>query len=51
LALLLALAGRVLVHCAAGVSRSATVVLGYLMARQNMELQAAVEHLKAVRPW
>ncbi|KAF6255340.1 hypothetical protein COO60DRAFT_1627563 [Scenedesmus sp. NREL 46B-D3] len=43
--------GGVLVHCAAGVSRSATVVLGYLMARRNMDLQAAVQHLKAVRPW
>jgi hypothetical protein len=44
-------AGNVLVHCAAGVSRSATVVLGYLMARHNLSLTAALEHLKAVRPW
>jgi hypothetical protein len=46
-----ALAGRVLVHCAAGVSRSATVVLGYLMSRHEMNLSAAVDHLKAIRPW
>jgi hypothetical protein len=44
-------AGSVLVHCAAGVSRSATVVLGYLMARQNLSLAAALQHLKEVRPW
>jgi len=43
--------GSVLVHCAAGVSRSATVVLGYLMSRHNYTLAAALEHLKAVRPW
>eukprot|EP00775_Hariotina_reticulata_P013603 gene13603-13728_t len=43
--------GRALVHCAAGVSRSATIVLGYLMSRHEMNLAAAVDHLKAVRPW
>lgn len=48
---LLARAGSVLVHCAAGVSRSATVVLGYLMSHRQLDLAAAVAHLKAVRPW
>eukprot|EP00879_Flechtneria_rotunda_P001519 GHRR01001676.1.p1 GENE.GHRR01001676.1~~GHRR01001676.1.p1 ORF type:complete len:332 (+),score=140.31 GHRR01001676.1:246-1241(+) len=43
--------GRVLVHCAAGVSRSATVVLGWLMAHHQMQLEAAVAYLKEIRPW
>jgi hypothetical protein len=41
----------VLVHCAGGVSRSATIVLGYLMAKRNMTFESALSHLRAVRPW
>lgn len=43
--------GNVLVHCAGGVSRSATVVLGYLMSRHNMSLDQSLAHLRTVRPW
>lgn len=43
--------GNVLVHCAGGVSRSATVVLGYLMARHGMSFEEALAHLRGVRPW
>jgi hypothetical protein len=44
-------AGGVLVHCAAGVSRSATVVLGYLMARRGMSATDACTYLRTKRPW
>ena len=41
---------RVLVHCAAGVSRSATLVLAYLIAREHMTLRDAVSHVFSKRP-
>ncbi|XP_028982751.1 dual specificity protein phosphatase family protein [Betta splendens] len=34
--------GKVLVHCIMGVSRSATLVLGYLMLRQRLPLREAL---------
>lgn len=37
-------------HCGAGVSRSATVVLGYLMAREGLTFDAGLARLRAVRP-
>lgn len=37
------------VHCYAGVSRSATVVLAYLMKEQGLTLSAAFKFVKARR--
>ena len=42
--------GNVLVHCHAGVSRSATLVLAYLMYEYNMSLEDARALLKSKRP-
>lgn len=41
---------RVLVHCHAGVSRSATIVLLYLMLDRGHTLVEALLHLRRVRP-
>ena len=43
--------GVVLVHCVAGVSRSATICLAYLVSHNHMSLQQAWQHVKKVRPW
>lgn len=40
----------VLVHGNMGMSRSATVVLAYLMLQQDMTLKQAIEHVKERRP-
>ena len=40
----------VLIHCAAGVSRSSTVTIAYLMKKQNMTVRAAHAHVLARRP-
>lgn len=40
----------VLVHCAAGVSRSATVVLGYLILHEKKTLREAFAHVLSCRP-
>jgi len=42
--------GVVLVHCVAGVSRSATLCLAYL-TRYYCTLQEAWRHVKTIRPW
>jgi len=42
--------GRVLVHCAAGVSRSASAVLAYLMNSQRMTYSQAKEYVMHRRP-
>ena len=44
-------AGVTLVHCYAGVSRSATVVISYLMKKYNQPLQFAYDYCKKVRPF
>ena len=41
--------GIVLVHCQAGVSRSATICLAYLMQHQDCSLEQAYDQLKARR--
>ncbi|XP_046698097.1 dual specificity protein phosphatase 18 isoform X2 [Silurus meridionalis] len=45
-----ALHGRVLVHCCAGVSRSATLCLAYLMKYREMSLTEAHALLRTCRP-
>lgn len=42
--------GRVLVHCCAGVSRSATLCLAYLMKYRDMSLMDAHTLVRACRP-
>ena len=42
--------GVVFVHCAAGVSRSATIVLAYLMRAHGMSLNQAMQLVVARRP-
>mmetsp|Transcript_27790 Transcript_27790/g.45842 ORF Transcript_27790/g.45842 Transcript_27790/m.45842 type:complete len:248 (-) Transcript_27790:47-790(-) len=40
----------VLVHCMKGQSRSAAIILAYLIAKESWTLKAAYSHLKSVRP-
>ncbi|XP_069110588.1 dual specificity protein phosphatase 19-like [Argopecten irradians] len=42
--------GVVLVHCNAGVSRAATIVIAYLMSSEGMTLTHAYSHVKDKRP-
>lgn len=42
--------GKTLVHCVAGVSRSATLCIVYLMKHQGLTLRQAYYHVKSVRP-
>ncbi|ELU10599.1 hypothetical protein CAPTEDRAFT_95943, partial [Capitella teleta] len=41
--------GRVLVHCQHGLSRSASLVLAYLMMKTGVDLISAVKQVKQVR--
>lgn len=41
---------NVLVHCAAGISRSATVVLAYLMLRDSISFPEALQRVREARP-
>jgi protein-tyrosine phosphatase len=42
--------GKILVHCAAGISRSATTVAAYLHYSKQMELNDALTYIMACRP-
>jgi protein-tyrosine phosphatase len=42
--------GRILVHCMAGVSRSATLCIVYLMKYQRMSLRESYNYVKSKRP-
>jgi len=46
----LALDENVLVHCNQGASRSATIVVAYLMKAQHLPLEEAINHVKHCRP-
>ncbi|XP_049403014.1 protein-tyrosine-phosphatase MKP1-like [Solanum stenotomum] len=41
--------GRVFVHCFQGVSRSASLVIAYLMWKEGMSFEDAFQHVKAAR--
>lgn len=43
--------GNILVHCFAGVSRSASTVIAYLMQEEGLTYQQAFKHCKACRPF
>lgn len=38
--------GTVLVHCVSGISRSATIVLAYLMIKKNQTIRDAIETIR-----
>ncbi|KAL1131395.1 hypothetical protein AAG570_011012, partial [Ranatra chinensis] len=42
--------GKTLVHCVAGVSRSASLCLGYLIKYHSMTLREAYQHVHKLRP-
>eukprot|EP00042_Codosiga_hollandica_P051406 m.630498 g.630498 ORF g.630498 m.630498 type:complete len:366 (-) comp58278_c0_seq4:153-1250(-) len=42
--------GRVFVHCMAGVSRSATIVVAYVMRRFHLDLKTALRQVQQKRP-
>lgn len=41
--------GKVLVHCLAGISRSATITIAYLMERHSMTIEDAIKTVKQNR--
>jgi dual specificity MAP kinase phosphatase len=41
---------RVLVHCVAGINRSATLCIAYLVIREKMTLEEAIRHCFGARP-
>ncbi|GJP45639.1 hypothetical protein CLOM_g5002 [Closterium sp. NIES-68] len=43
-------AGGVLVHCLAGMSRSATIVIAYMMKTKGWDLRTSLSHVRQCRP-
>ena len=41
--------GRTLVHCAAGISRSASICIAYLIKQQGMSFDEAFDHVRDCR--
>jgi protein-tyrosine phosphatase len=42
--------GKVLVHCNAGVSRSSTFVIAYIMKFESLDFDSAFNKVRSVRP-
>lgn len=42
--------GRVFIHCNAGVSRSPSIVISYIMKKNNVSFKEAYEYVKSCRP-
>ncbi|CDW56498.1 dual specificity protein phosphatase [Trichuris trichiura] len=42
--------GRCLVHCNAGISRSVSIVMAYLIKYEEMSVKSALYYVKAIRP-
>eukprot|EP01119_Soliformovum_irregulare_P009152 TRINITY_DN22319_c0_g1_i1.p1 TRINITY_DN22319_c0_g1~~TRINITY_DN22319_c0_g1_i1.p1 ORF type:complete len:161 (-),score=14.58 TRINITY_DN22319_c0_g1_i1:170-652(-) len=43
--------GKILVHCHAGISRSPTIVMAYLMSSQKLSLACAHDLVRSARPF
>ena len=41
---------KILVHCVAGASRSATIVIAYIMWKNQLEFIEAIQYIKKIRP-
>lgn len=42
---------NILIHCAAGVSRSASFMIAFIMKDQNLPFHKALEKVKSRRKW
>lgn len=41
---------KVLVHCSAGISRSVSIVIAYMMYKNNLSFNMVYDHIKSIRP-